>query len=98
MMQLRFHWRMLLGGEIDSPPRDRYNRMLAASLPDLEPQVAFCRAARECGIESLLLDFGYSKADPALMATALGIAVPDIGFIVAHRSGLMSPVAFVQEV
>jgi alkanesulfonate monooxygenase len=97
MTGLRFHWRLLLGGEDKGLPRGTQNVAPATSLPEPGPQADFCRAARDLGIDSLLVDFGYSKPDPVLTTAALGMAVPEIGFIVAHRSGLMSPVAFVQQ-
>lgn len=54
-------------------------------------------AALASGIDSLLVDFGYAKADPILLSAAIGMLVDDITFIVAYRSGLISPVAFVQQ-
>jgi alkanesulfonate monooxygenase len=66
-------------------------------LPDLEAQVAFCRAAEESGIDSLLTDFGASKPDSILLAAALGLATEKIKFIVAYRSGLLAPATFVQQ-
>jgi alkanesulfonate monooxygenase len=66
-------------------------------LPDLEAQVAFCRAAEESGIDSLLTDFGASKPDSILLAAALGLATERIKFIVAYRSGLLAPATFVQQ-
>ena len=96
-MHLRFHWRMLQGGETAGVPRGTQNRLIEIGLPDLDPQVDFCRRATAAGIDSLLVDFGYAKPDPILLAAALGSQVDDITFIVAYRSGLMSPVAFVQQ-
>jgi alkanesulfonate monooxygenase len=71
--------------------------LIEMSQPDLIAQADFCRRALACGIESLLLDFGFAKPDPILLAAALGLVVDDIQFIVAYRSGLMSPVTFVQQ-
>jgi len=45
----------------------------------------------------LLTDFGTSKPDPMLLATALGLSARRIGFIVAYRSGLIAPPIFVQK-
>jgi alkanesulfonate monooxygenase len=66
-------------------------------LPDLEAQINFCRQAEECGIDSLLTDFGSAKPDSILLACALGLATEKIKFIVAYRSGLLSPTTFVQQ-
>jgi alkanesulfonate monooxygenase len=96
-MRMRFHWRMLQGSETAGVPRGTQNFLAAMALPDLEAQADFCRRALRAGIDSLLLDFGFAKPDPMLLAAALGLAVDDIGFIVAFRSGLMSPVTFVQQ-
>jgi alkanesulfonate monooxygenase len=96
-MPLKFHWRMLQGGEEAGVPRGTQNQIQAISMPELGPQIRFCRLARECGIDSLLLDFGYAKPDPILLAAALGMAVNDVKFIVAYRSGLICPVSFVQQ-
>ncbi len=98
MRPLRFHWRMLQGGETSGVPRGTQNRLVEIGLPDLDAQAEFCRRALASGIDSLLVDFGYAKVDPILLSAALGMLVDDINFIVAYRSGLMSPVAFVQQI
>jgi alkanesulfonate monooxygenase len=94
---LRFHWRMLQGGETAGVPRGTQNRLVEIGLPDYAAQVGFCRRAAAAGFDSLLVDFGFAKPDPILLSVALGLAVKDITFIVAFRSGLMSPVTFVQQ-
>ena len=48
-------------------------------------------------MDSLLVDFGWSKADPILLAAALGLATEKIKLIVAYRSGLICPTSFVQQ-
>ncbi len=96
-MRLRFHWRMIHRGETAGVPRGTQNLLIEMSQPDLVGQAEFCRRALPAGIESLLLDFGFAKPDPILLAAALGLVVDDIKFIVAFRSGLMSPVTFVQQ-
>jgi alkanesulfonate monooxygenase len=94
---IRFHWRMPQGRE-----REFASRALGASrnesgLPDVEQQSAFCRAAEEAGIESVLVDFGYRKPDSILLAAAVGLRALRIKFIIAYRSGLMCPTTFVQQ-
>ena len=96
-MPLRFHWRMLMGGEESVLTRTAMNRRVETGLPDLEAQIHFCRCAEESGIDSLLTDFGFSKPDPILLAAALGLATEKINFIVAYRSGLLCPTIFVQQ-
>jgi alkanesulfonate monooxygenase len=96
-MSLRFHWRLLLGGETSGESRATMYGKVETGLPDLEAQVDFCRAAEQSGIDSLLIDFGASKPDSILLATVLGLATEKIKFIVAYRSGLLSPASFVQQ-
>ena len=96
-MSLRFHWRLLLGGETSGETRATMYSRVETGLPDLEAQINFCRAAEASGIDSLLIDFGASKPDSILLATVLGKATEKIKFIVAYRSGLLSPALFVQQ-
>ncbi|MDX6402744.1 MAG: alkanesulfonate monooxygenase [Blastocatellia bacterium] len=96
-MPLRFHWRLPHGGETAGATRIEQANLPAIGLPDLDAQVPFCRRAEECGIDSLLTDFGFAKPDSILLAAALGMATEKIKFIVAYRSGLLSPTTFVQQ-
>jgi alkanesulfonate monooxygenase len=95
-MPLRFHWRLPHGGETTGDTRAQYDQ-IRIGLPDLEAQIDFCRRAEQCGIDSLLTDFGYAKPDPILLSAAMGLATKKIRFIVAYRSGLLSPATFVQQ-
>lgn len=95
---LRFHWRLPQGGERAGASRAFQASLAETGLPDLGPQAEFCRIAEENGIDSLLIDFGWSKPDPILLAAALGMRTERIKFIVAHRSGLTCPTSFVQQV
>ncbi len=97
MRELRFHWRLPQGGERAGASRAEQNSLASTGLPDLEAQLAFCRAAEEAGMHSLLTDFGWAKPDPILLATALGLSTRSIGFIIAYRSGLICPTSFVQQ-
>jgi alkanesulfonate monooxygenase len=96
-MSLRFHWRLLLGGETAGETRATMYSRVETGLPDLQSQIDFCRAAEESGIDSLLIDFGFSKSDSIMLATVLGRATEKIRFIIAYRSGLLSPTLFVQQ-
>jgi alkanesulfonate monooxygenase len=73
-------------------------RAAQSGIPDFDAYVEFCRQAEECGIESLLTAFGFHRPDPIVMAAALGMMTTRIKFMVAVRSGIMSPTAFVQQV
>src|SRR5262245_45451602 len=94
---MRFHWRLPQGGERTGASRAHQASLAANGLPDVEAQIQFARAAEASGIDSLLIDFGWSKPDPVMLAAVLGLATTRIRFIIAHRSGLVSPTAFVQQ-
>jgi len=96
-MALKFHWRLLQGGERSAITRASGSSSSSTGLPDLEAQIDFCRKAEQIGIQGLLTDFGASKPDSILLATALGLATTKIEFIIAYRSGLIMPTSFVQQ-
>jgi alkanesulfonate monooxygenase len=96
-MNLKFHWRLLQGGETQGVTRATGTSQQISGLPDLEHQTEFCRKAEESGMTGLLTDIGAAKPDPILLAAALGLATEKIEFIVAYRSGLISPTTFVQQ-
>lgn len=95
MRPLRFHWSMSAVGE---KLRAAQSRASQSGLPPIEALVRFCRQAEEAGIDSLLTAFGFHRPDPLILATALGARTERIRFMIAVRSGLASPVAFVQQV
>jgi alkanesulfonate monooxygenase len=94
---LRFHWRLPYAGETAGMAMADQAAASAIGLPDPEMQIEFCRKAEECGIDSLLVDFGFAKPDPMLLAAILGQGARKIKFILAYRSGLFSPAMFVQQ-
>lgn len=96
-LELKFHWRLLQGGERSTITRDGGSAR-GSGMPDLEAQIDFCRKAEEAGLQGLLTDFGASKPDSMILAAALGLATTKIEFIVAYRSGLIAPASFVQQV
>ncbi len=93
--RLRFHWSMSSAAE---PLRGALPRASQSGVPDLEALAGFCRKAEGCGIETVLTAFGFHRPDPIVLATALGLMTERITFLVAVRSGLGSPTAFVQQV
>jgi alkanesulfonate monooxygenase len=95
---LRFHWRLPYAGETSSLAMADQSSAPVIGLPDPELQARFCRSAEESGIDSLLVDFGFAKPDPMLLAAVLGRATEKIKFILAYRSGLFSPTMFVQQI
>jgi len=73
-------------------------RAAQSGVLDLDAHLEFCRAAEDCAIESLLTAVGFHRPDPIALAAALGVLTNKIKFMVACRSGLISPTAFVQQV
>jgi alkanesulfonate monooxygenase len=94
---LRFHWRLPYAGESTGMAMADQATAAAIGLPAPNAQIEFCRRAEECGIDSLLVDFGFAKPDPMLLAAILGQGARKIKFILAYRSGLFSPAMFVQQ-
>ncbi len=92
---LRFHWSMSSAGE---KWRGAKARGAQSGTVDLNAHLEFCRAAEDCNIESLLTAVGFHRPDPIALASALGVLTTKIKFMVACRSGLISPTAFVQQV
>lgn len=95
MRPLRFHWSLSAVGE---KLRAAQSRGSQSGLPPIEALARFCRQAEAAGIDSLLTAFGFHRPDPLILATALGARTERIRFMIAVRSGLISPVAFVQQV
>lgn len=95
MPPLRFHWSMSSAG--DKLRRSRTRNALSGA-PDLDALVRFCRHAEECGFESLLTAFSFARPDPLTLASALGMLTTKIQFMVAVRSGTISPTLFVQQI
>lgn len=95
MTPLRFHWSMSSAGDAG---RGVLARSAQSGRPSLDALVEFCRHAEGCSIESVLTAFGFHRADPIVLATAVGLRTERIKFMVAVRSGICSPTAFVQQV
>jgi len=94
-MGLRFHWSLSQVG-------DKFRRTKATTqmtgLLSLEAQIEFCRQAEQCGIESVLMAFGFTRPDPTVLSVALGKHTERIKFMIACRSGIFSPAFFVQQI
>jgi len=93
--RFRFHWSMSSAG---AELKGASARAAHNGIPDLAAHVAYCEAAEACGIESLLTAFGFHRPDPMTLAAALGVLTTKVKFMVAIRSGVISPTAFVQQV
>jgi alkanesulfonate monooxygenase len=65
---------------------------------DLSAQQEFCQRAEELGIDSVLLPTGFQRPDPITLAGVFGAATRRLTFMVAARTGIVSPTYFVQQV
>jgi alkanesulfonate monooxygenase len=92
---LRFHWSLSEAGQT-------FRRAIPVELQSgevrLERYVEFCQLAERNGIDSLLMAIGSSRPDPMLLSAALSVRSSRIKFMVACRSGLISPAYFVQQI
>jgi alkanesulfonate monooxygenase len=95
---LRFHWRLLEGGEAAAAATGARRFDASKGLPDLDAQARFCRDAEAAGIDALLVDVGTAKPDPTVLAAALADRTETIRFMVACRPGLTAPAQFVQQI
>ncbi|MDH7448107.1 LLM class flavin-dependent oxidoreductase [Aquimarina sp. 2201CG14-23] len=95
---IHFHWRLIQGGEESYTTSATQNDSGKAAWPDLKLQSDFCKEAEKLGIESVLVDINYGKPDPTLLTLALTKEIKQLGFIIAVRSGLLSPTLFVQQI
>ncbi len=97
-MPLRFHWRLVQGGEGSRLTRAKELRIRETALPDFDAQLEYCLRAEESGIDSVLVDLNFAKPDPITLSMALGTATTKLTFLVAARSGLLSPTLFTQQI
>lgn len=93
--RMRFHWSLSAVG--DAMRRGQAQVAMSGAF-DLDTHTAFCREAEECGIDSLLMAFGFTRPDPFTWSAALGSRTEKINFLTAIRSGISSPTLFVQQV
>jgi alkanesulfonate monooxygenase len=91
---LRFHWSLSQAG--DKLRRTQATEKMSG-LFDPAQQIEVCRHAEKNGIESLLMAIGFTRPDPMQLALTLGLQTEKIKFMVACRSGLISPTFFVQQ-
>ena len=92
---MRFHWSMSSAGDTW---RGAQARAVQSGIPNVDAYLELCRTAEDCNIESLLVAMGAHRPDPCTLAAALGMLTTKIKFMVACRSGLISPTSFVQQV
>src|SRR6266566_5226646 len=108
-MNLKFHWMLPKGGEVNVAGRQtpqaaaRYRSegtcaTSPAALTDMEGWSFFARHAEQAGIDSVLIALNRYEPDPLLISCALGQIAKKLKFIAAYRSGLLRPTSFVQQV
>jgi alkanesulfonate monooxygenase len=66
--------------------------------PDMEGWKLFAQEAEKAGIEGVLISFSAYEPDPVTVACALGGVTSHLKYIIAFRSGLVQPPAFVQQI
>jgi alkanesulfonate monooxygenase len=91
---MRFMWSLSSVG--DGLRRARLPAAMSG-LPDLDGHVEFCRRAEASGIDSVLMAFSFARPDPFVYSAMLGARTEKIKFLVAVRSGIVSPTYFVQQ-
>lgn len=96
--EIKFHWRLIQGGEPDNTTRSRQFELDSVALPEIVQQVEFSRLAEQAGMDSLLTDFSYGKPDSMLLASGIIPHVEKMKYLVAIRSGIISPTYLVQQV
>ena len=92
---MRFHWSLSQAGQ---PLRRSFAATVQTGVPPFEAQLALCRRAEECGIDSMLMAIGFSRPDPLVLSTALARQTSSVKFMVACRAGLVSPVTFANQI
>lgn len=92
---LRFHWSLSQAG-------DKFRRLRPAEqmpgILNLDSQVELCRQGERYGIESMLMAIGFTRPDPTLLSIELGLRTEKMKFMIACRSGLISPAYWVQQI
>ena len=92
---LRFHWSLSQAGN-----KFRRTKRLKdlSGVIDRKPQLELCRKAEENGIDSVLMAIGFTRPDPGLQTVVLAQETSKINFMIAVRTGLISPSFFVQQI
>jgi alkanesulfonate monooxygenase len=92
---LRFHWSLSQAGTPFRRATDTAE--MSGQLP-FDAQLELCQCADENGIDSMLMAIGFTRPDPILLSTCLGLKTRRVKFMAACRPGLISPAAFVQQI
>jgi alkanesulfonate monooxygenase len=90
---LKFHWAL----PIETAKKNEAQADHSGGI-DIDALLEFVSCADKLPIESLLTPFGFHMPDPMALLGRLSAHTERIGFMLAYRSGLMSPTLFVQHV
>ncbi|MDH7448108.1 LLM class flavin-dependent oxidoreductase [Aquimarina sp. 2201CG14-23] len=93
-LPIRFHWSLSQAG---SNLRASKNCEELTGLINFEDQLELCLKAEENGIDSMLMAIGFTRPDPLMLTIALAQETKHIKFLIAVRSGLITPTYFVQQ-
>jgi len=94
-MPLRFHWSLSRVGDNLRAARPTADQV---GLLSFGAQADFCIRAEACEIDSVLMAFGFTRPDPFVLSMALGMRTKKLKFMIAVRSGVISPTLFVQQI
>jgi len=92
---MRFMWSL---SSVNDKLRRSRSPTAMSGLPEPDEHAAFCRRAEASGIDAVLMAFSFARPDPITYAATLGTRTEKIRFLVAVRSGIVSPTYFVQQV
>lgn len=90
---LRFHWSLPIDGE-----KTRAGMATRSGIADIKSIIEFAQLAEESGIESLLMPFGFHMPDPIPLAAHIVSQTKTVKLLIAYRTGVISPVLFVQQI
>lgn len=91
---LQFHWTLSQAGD-NLRASGEFKKL--SGLLSFQEQLKLCKRAEENGIDSVLMAIGFTRPDPLMLAVALGLETERIKFLVAVRSGQITPAYFVQQ-
>ena len=92
---LMFHWSLSQAG---NKSRRSGDMKKLSGIPPYEAQLALCRRAEACGIDSMLMAIGFTRPDPLMLTISLGLETSKIKFMVACRPGLIEPAVYVRQI
>ncbi len=95
---IKFHWRLIHAGETAGFSRAQQLETNSVAYPEVDMQANYSKLAYKLGFESLLTDFSFGKPDPLLMASGIAPLTDEAKFLIAIRSGIISPTYYVQQV